>query len=135
MWESCQMMPLVSGFSRGSPVSPALSFRRCSMLTSITLIGSQDLAVKSPHISSLTRDWNIGLAAPHRSGPWSKGSGSRPFAVRPRTQVCMCVCACVSGRSLQRGFLPPAIDSSMAAKEQDRPRAPYRTAEAFRSLA
>ncbi|KAJ8866750.1 hypothetical protein PR048_032611 [Dryococelus australis] len=36
-WESCTM-PLVGGFPRGSPVSPALSFRRCSMLTSITLI-------------------------------------------------------------------------------------------------
>ncbi|KAJ8866903.1 hypothetical protein PR048_032765 [Dryococelus australis] len=40
-------MPLVGGFSRGSPVSPVLSFRRCSGLTSITLIGSEDLAVKS----------------------------------------------------------------------------------------
>ncbi|KAJ8895200.1 hypothetical protein PR048_000525 [Dryococelus australis] len=35
------------GFSRESPVSPALSFRRRSTLTSITLIGSLDLAVKS----------------------------------------------------------------------------------------
>ncbi|KAJ8883647.1 hypothetical protein PR048_015501 [Dryococelus australis] len=42
MWESCQTMPLVSGFSRGYPVSPALSFRRCSIFTSVTLIGSQD---------------------------------------------------------------------------------------------
>ncbi|KAJ8880932.1 hypothetical protein PR048_017405 [Dryococelus australis] len=33
-------------FFRGSPVSPALSFRRCSTFTSITLIGSQDLDVK-----------------------------------------------------------------------------------------
>ncbi|KAJ8866273.1 hypothetical protein PR048_032116 [Dryococelus australis] len=32
---------------QGSPVSPTSSFRRCSILTSITLIGSQDLAVKS----------------------------------------------------------------------------------------
>ncbi|KAJ8889875.1 hypothetical protein PR048_009380 [Dryococelus australis] len=46
MWESCRTMPLVSGFFRGSPVSPALSFRRCSILTSITLIAI--------HISSLT---------------------------------------------------------------------------------
>ncbi|KAJ8865870.1 hypothetical protein PR048_033393 [Dryococelus australis] len=38
---------LVGGFSRGSPVSPAISFRCCSILTSIILIGSQDLAVKS----------------------------------------------------------------------------------------
>ncbi|KAJ8874216.1 hypothetical protein PR048_025058 [Dryococelus australis] len=43
MWESCQAMPLVGGFSRRSPVSPALVFRRCSILISVTLIGSQDL--------------------------------------------------------------------------------------------
>ncbi|KAJ8897984.1 hypothetical protein PR048_003344 [Dryococelus australis] len=44
MWESRRTMPLVGEFFfRGSPVSPALSFRRCSILTSITLIGSQYL--------------------------------------------------------------------------------------------
>ncbi|KAJ8869199.1 hypothetical protein PR048_030771 [Dryococelus australis] len=32
MWESCWRMPLVGGFTRGSPVSPAPSFRRCSIL-------------------------------------------------------------------------------------------------------
>ncbi|KAJ8879108.1 hypothetical protein PR048_019714 [Dryococelus australis] len=47
-WESCRTMPLVGGFSRGSPISPAPSFRRRSILTSITHIGSLDLAVKSP---------------------------------------------------------------------------------------
>ncbi|KAJ8866468.1 hypothetical protein PR048_032311 [Dryococelus australis] len=46
-WESCRMMPLVGGSSRGSPVSTAPSFRRCSIFTSNTLIGSQDLGVKS----------------------------------------------------------------------------------------
>ncbi|KAJ8873932.1 hypothetical protein PR048_024769, partial [Dryococelus australis] len=52
-WESCRTMPLVAGFSRGSPVSPALSIRCCSILTSITLIGSQDLAVYSlPNLST-----------------------------------------------------------------------------------
>ncbi|KAJ8882669.1 hypothetical protein PR048_014481 [Dryococelus australis] len=45
-WESCRTMPLVGGFSRGSPVYLAPSFRRHSIFTSITLIGSQDLAVK-----------------------------------------------------------------------------------------
>ncbi|KAJ8877038.1 hypothetical protein PR048_021490 [Dryococelus australis] len=34
-WELCRMMQLVSGFSFGSPVSPALSFRRCSILASL----------------------------------------------------------------------------------------------------
>ncbi|KAJ8870337.1 hypothetical protein PR048_029358 [Dryococelus australis] len=33
-WEPCRTMPLVGGFSRGSPASPALAFRRCSILTS-----------------------------------------------------------------------------------------------------
>ncbi|KAJ8884273.1 hypothetical protein PR048_016130 [Dryococelus australis] len=47
MWESCQTMLLASGFSLRSPVSPTLSFRHCSILTSITLICSQDLDVKS----------------------------------------------------------------------------------------
>ncbi|KAJ8870475.1 hypothetical protein PR048_029497 [Dryococelus australis] len=42
-WESCRTMPLVGGCSRGSPVSYAPSFRYCSIFTSITLIGSQDL--------------------------------------------------------------------------------------------
>ncbi|KAJ8887803.1 hypothetical protein PR048_014021 [Dryococelus australis] len=55
-WESCRSMTLVGGFSRGSLVCPTLSFRRRSTLTSITLIGSQDLDV-SPltHICSGTR--------------------------------------------------------------------------------
>ncbi|KAJ8870624.1 hypothetical protein PR048_029647 [Dryococelus australis] len=51
MSESCRTMPLVGRFSRGYPVSPALSFWRFSVLTSITLIDSQDLAVKrSPNL-------------------------------------------------------------------------------------
>ncbi|KAJ8890525.1 hypothetical protein PR048_010034 [Dryococelus australis] len=33
-WESCRTMSLVSGFSRGSPVSPTLAIRRCSIITS-----------------------------------------------------------------------------------------------------
>ncbi|KAJ8879758.1 hypothetical protein PR048_020366 [Dryococelus australis] len=43
-WESCRTMPLVGGFSRGSPASPAPSFRRRSIFTSIALVGSRDLA-------------------------------------------------------------------------------------------
>ncbi|KAJ8865838.1 hypothetical protein PR048_033360 [Dryococelus australis] len=35
MWETCRTMPPVGGFSRGSPVSPALAFRRCSIHTSL----------------------------------------------------------------------------------------------------
>ncbi|KAJ8878135.1 hypothetical protein PR048_022602 [Dryococelus australis] len=46
-WESRQTMPLVGGFFRGSPTFPALSFRHCSILTSITAIGYLIFAVKS----------------------------------------------------------------------------------------
>ncbi|KAJ8870195.1 hypothetical protein PR048_029211 [Dryococelus australis] len=44
MGEWCLSILLVSEFYRGSPVSPVSSFRRCSILTPITLIGSLDLA-------------------------------------------------------------------------------------------
>ncbi|KAJ8866140.1 hypothetical protein PR048_033664, partial [Dryococelus australis] len=71
MWESCRTMPLVGGFSRGSPVSPALSFRRCSILTSITLIGSQDLDVKSMVYCPGFSQRNSGCGEPSRSGPAS----------------------------------------------------------------
>ncbi|KAJ8894799.1 hypothetical protein PR048_000106 [Dryococelus australis] len=54
MWELCRVMPLVCVFPRGSPVSPFISFRRRSILTSVTIIGSQDLAVlKAAQIYSL----------------------------------------------------------------------------------
>ncbi|KAJ8878645.1 hypothetical protein PR048_019228 [Dryococelus australis] len=50
-WKSCRMMPLVGEFSRGSlnppPPRSTLSFRHCSIFTSITLIGSLDLYSKS----------------------------------------------------------------------------------------
>ncbi|KAJ8891334.1 hypothetical protein PR048_010850 [Dryococelus australis] len=48
MWESCRTMPLVGGFSRGSPISPVLSFRRCSTL-------------HSPHLHRISRPRNGGL--------------------------------------------------------------------------
>ncbi|KAJ8871529.1 hypothetical protein PR048_027851 [Dryococelus australis] len=42
--KSCRTMPLVSGSSRRSPVFLTPSFQRRSIFTSITLVGSQDLA-------------------------------------------------------------------------------------------
>ncbi|KAJ8878739.1 hypothetical protein PR048_019325 [Dryococelus australis] len=61
-WESCRTMPLVGGFSRGSPSSPVPSLRRRSILTSIILIGSQDLAVKS-HPNLFTSSLAVGLGS------------------------------------------------------------------------
>ncbi|KAJ8882404.1 hypothetical protein PR048_014212 [Dryococelus australis] len=52
-WELCRTMPLAGGFSRGSPFYPAPSFRCRFIFTSITLISSQDLTVKS-HPTLLT---------------------------------------------------------------------------------
>ncbi|KAJ8867803.1 hypothetical protein PR048_031608 [Dryococelus australis] len=60
-WLSCRTMPLVGGFSRESPVSPALSFRRSSILTSITLICLQTSLLRAAQISSLIHSivgWN-----------------------------------------------------------------------------
>ncbi|KAJ8891822.1 hypothetical protein PR048_004376 [Dryococelus australis] len=61
-WESCRTMPLVGGISPGSPVSPAPSFRHRSILTLLTLIGSQDRAVKS-HPNLFT---HLNPIPPHR---------------------------------------------------------------------
>ncbi|KAJ8884795.1 hypothetical protein PR048_010991 [Dryococelus australis] len=47
-------MVLVDGFSRGYPVFAAFSFRRCFIITSITLIGSQDSLLRAAQISLLT---------------------------------------------------------------------------------
>ncbi|KAJ8898038.1 hypothetical protein PR048_003398 [Dryococelus australis] len=57
MWESCWTMQLLVGFSRGSPVSPDPSFRRCS-ISRFTLIGSQELDVKS-HLNRFSSLANI----------------------------------------------------------------------------
>ncbi|KAJ8874137.1 hypothetical protein PR048_024979 [Dryococelus australis] len=86
MWESCRTMPLVGEFSREFPVSAALSFRRCSKLASNTLIGSQDLEVKSrPKLfthSSLPRTICLGSRSfkvadmTSRSGALGQGHGN-----------------------------------------------------------
>ncbi|KAJ8870262.1 hypothetical protein PR048_029283 [Dryococelus australis] len=56
---SCPTMPLIGGFSRGSPVSPILAFRRSSTLTSL-----------HPHFSTLPKYYLEGyrwLLTPHPS--------------------------------------------------------------------
>ncbi|KAJ8870897.1 hypothetical protein PR048_027198 [Dryococelus australis] len=83
IWESCRTKPLVGGFSLGiprPPPPPAISYRRRSILTSITPFGSQNLAVNratqtSSFIHSLTHSSAIcktniamGLASIHALG-------------------------------------------------------------------
>ncbi|KAJ8884307.1 hypothetical protein PR048_016164 [Dryococelus australis] len=62
LWASYRTMPLVHGPSQRSPVSPALSFRRCPVLTSITLICSQGLAFKSRPRQSAARQRHRGAS-------------------------------------------------------------------------
>ncbi|KAJ8888077.1 hypothetical protein PR048_007564 [Dryococelus australis] len=84
MWEPCRTMTLVGGSSRRSPVSPAISFRCCSILASITLIGSQDFDVKShPDLftHSLTASRSI------RSGNITVMQPADQGAISPTRQV------------------------------------------------
>ncbi|KAJ8889843.1 hypothetical protein PR048_009347 [Dryococelus australis] len=61
-WESFRMMPLVGGFSRGSPIFPVPSFWCRSIFISITLIGSEDLNVgANAGIVGMTKE-HLGLA-------------------------------------------------------------------------
>ncbi|KAJ8873359.1 hypothetical protein PR048_026993 [Dryococelus australis] len=64
-------MPLVGGFSMGSPTFHALSFRRCSILTSITLIGSQDL----------TESYLAAAVSVRLSAQWPWGRGGRAISL------------------------------------------------------
>ncbi|KAJ8865625.1 hypothetical protein PR048_033145 [Dryococelus australis] len=105
MWESCRTIPLVGGSSRGSPVSPAPSFRLCSVLTSITLIGSQGLAVKSrPNL--FTHSPFISLGSP----PLWCGRNALPFGkfcVEWRVPRCGVVeMPCLSGSFVLSGESP-----------------------------
>ncbi|KAJ8892667.1 hypothetical protein PR048_005248 [Dryococelus australis] len=80
-WESCWTMPLVGEFSRGSPVSATPSFRSHPILTSITLIGSQELAAPGPGVElELTNEWVTELRAieddqREKSKRWEGGGG------------------------------------------------------------
>ncbi|KAJ8892466.1 hypothetical protein PR048_005046 [Dryococelus australis] len=76
-WESCRTITLVGGFSGGSLISPTLSFWGCSILTSITLIGSQDLAVKGrPNLFTHINYTFLIILVSRRLGTYS--SGGRP---------------------------------------------------------
>ncbi|KAJ8867928.1 hypothetical protein PR048_031737 [Dryococelus australis] len=81
-------MPFVGGFSRLSPVSPTQSFRRHSIITSITLIGSQDHDVKSrPNLfavefteAGVSAGGNIGVVFVRHC---ARTDPLRPSAARP----------------------------------------------------
>ncbi|KAJ8871590.1 hypothetical protein PR048_027916 [Dryococelus australis] len=83
MWESCRTMSLVDGFSRRFPVFTVLSFRCRSIPTSITLIGSQDLAVKNRPNLFTTHSHSRARRAPFRLFELGKSPlGARQSAFR-----------------------------------------------------
>ncbi|KAJ8872122.1 hypothetical protein PR048_025724 [Dryococelus australis] len=108
MLESCRTIPLVGGSSRGSPASPALSFRRCTVLTSITVIGSQDLAfngrlnlfnrcnhLRTPAIAPLGREIDalvpcihLALPTPQEDLLYWFGSTDHIYHPPPRLMCC-----------------------------------------------
>ncbi|KAJ8878522.1 hypothetical protein PR048_019100 [Dryococelus australis] len=54
-WGSCRTIPLVGGFSQGSPVSLALAFWRCSILTLFNPSSALSTSLlRGPQISQLT---------------------------------------------------------------------------------
>ncbi|KAJ8897831.1 hypothetical protein PR048_003184 [Dryococelus australis] len=84
--------PLVGGFSRGSPVSPALAFRRCSILIYFTFIGSQYLAMEGVEFLPSLAVMRACACKPD-SGKGGQGKGGEreirdvlEFSEHPRTQ-------------------------------------------------
>ncbi|KAJ8895187.1 hypothetical protein PR048_000512 [Dryococelus australis] len=69
-WESCWTMPLVGGFSRRSQISPALTFRRLSILT----YGGFEPAISSSSNELATSEWDVSFR-PRISSPISSISG------------------------------------------------------------
>ncbi|KAJ8890796.1 hypothetical protein PR048_010305 [Dryococelus australis] len=63
MWESCRIMSLVGGFSRGSPVLPVLVFQRCS-----------------PHLASHSSALKTSISLPAKGG-LQLGKGSMESGV------------------------------------------------------
>ncbi|KAJ8895735.1 hypothetical protein PR048_001073 [Dryococelus australis] len=97
MWELCRTMPLVGRSSLESPASPALSFWHRSILTSITLIRSQDLdeggggqrkvALPLPLRAGDRGVWRQRPAHPGRTRDgrmWRRAAEGQPAHVRPR---------------------------------------------------
>ncbi|KAJ8872433.1 hypothetical protein PR048_026037 [Dryococelus australis] len=63
-WESCRTVPLVGGFSQGSP-PPAFAFRRCSILTSLhTLHSTIGRATSLGRASGELIDWFAAVPVP-----------------------------------------------------------------------
>ncbi|KAJ8866364.1 hypothetical protein PR048_032207 [Dryococelus australis] len=96
IWESCQTMPLVFGLSRGSPLSPALSFRHCSILYKSPSSAPKTSMLKAVQISSLTHSIKTlkDLLFLHRCqlywGAWQGDRGVRINSLIASTRRALC---------------------------------------------
>ncbi|KAJ8888396.1 hypothetical protein PR048_007886 [Dryococelus australis] len=79
-WESLWTMPMVGGFSRGSPVSLALAFRRCSIIALF-------------HLNKLSR--------PHKMANFAHRVDVRHATIAEITNHIPC-CTCVNPRKPER---------------------------------
>ncbi|KAJ8866149.1 hypothetical protein PR048_033673 [Dryococelus australis] len=114
----------------GSHVSPTLSFRRCSIRTSITHIGSQDLAVKSRpnlftrpmHLTSLTGTWSPELSRWLRSAflQLSRGSSAPGAGLAAGPSISRARLVGGAGlltNPLLQGFVPDSIVVGASSSE------------------
>ncbi|KAJ8871245.1 hypothetical protein PR048_027551 [Dryococelus australis] len=86
MWESCRTILLFGGFSLGSPVSPALSFRRYYILSQSPSSTLKTLMLRATQISSLFTDSVNNSKAGHVHLQWSsRSNGSNDKKNTPPT--------------------------------------------------
>ncbi|KAJ8888335.1 hypothetical protein PR048_007822 [Dryococelus australis] len=108
-------MPLLGGFSRGHPVSPAVSFHLVSILISITLIGSQDLAALEFRVlgmenALLPHAWCSHAPAACQADDHTFSRGTRASIIAP-----ISVCGGVGER---RGCVPDSLCARAGHRSQ-----------------
>ncbi|KAJ8874998.1 hypothetical protein PR048_022888 [Dryococelus australis] len=72
-WEPCRTMPLLGGFSRGSPVSLALAFRRRSILASSVAIVKPLSAAVATRLNNPTSSCAAAEDSPDSGTRWCSG--------------------------------------------------------------
>ncbi|KAJ8881856.1 hypothetical protein PR048_018342 [Dryococelus australis] len=98
-WGSFWTMPLVSGFSRGSPVSPAPSFRRCSIFT----LNNCSSALKNFLLRPLAHERNLIYTVQDQDGNTARLARKSDEALGVRVSVVRIAPSRLDlGRSLER---------------------------------
>ncbi|KAJ8891242.1 hypothetical protein PR048_010757 [Dryococelus australis] len=109
MWESCWTMPLAGGFSRGTPVPPALAFKRRSILASHFYVTSGDAGTSVPDGKPVFR------AAKTSHPPARRWAGPKKDHSRPPMWISLRVPGCRRVvRSPLRSRMPCSLLSAQA---------------------